>query len=166
MPKNEQAEAAAPKSTAELLELARARVAKLEQRQTTENVLNALNRGDKVSFRFGRNIPERVNKAGETVAARSQRILEGEVLGVQDQRDEAGNLTGKIVKVQAGEGFDADVYKVNARDITSVGGADTTQDEEAREDEDGLTDEEARERAEAVAANGGPIDGEDPLNQE
>jgi hypothetical protein len=121
----------APKTTQELLDLARARVAKLEQRLTTENVLNGISAGDEVTFRFGRNIPERTNKAGEVVPARAARILSGVVLGVQDVLAEDGSLTNKIVKVQAGEGFDADTYKVNARDITSVGGSDTTQEDEA-----------------------------------
>lgn len=152
---------AAPKSTQELLELAEARVAKLKQRLTTENVLNGISAGDQVSFRFGRNIPERINKAGETVPARAARILSGVVLGVQDVTGEDGSITNKIVKVQAGEGFEADTYKVNARDITSVGDSDTTQEDEA-------------DIAEATAAAAGedPVearddvleDGTDPLD--
>jgi hypothetical protein len=130
MANNETPAVAAPKSTAELLVLARARVAKLEQRATTEAVLNGISAGDAVTFRFGRNIPERTNKAGETVPARAARILSGIVLGVQDVMDDAGQLANKIVKVQAGEGFDADTYKVNARDITSVGDAATEQDDD------------------------------------
>lgn len=145
----------APKSTQELLDLARARVAKLEQRLTTENVLNGISAGDQVDFRFGRNIPERVNKAGETVPARAARILSGIVLGVQDVADDNGAIINKIVKVQAGEGFDADTYKVNARDITSVGGSDTTQDDDAADapadeaaDDQGVEEADPLENAE------------------
>lgn len=153
MAKETPAVAAAPKTTAELLALARARVAKLEQRETTENVLNGIEAGNAVTFRFGRNIPERTNKAGDTVPARSARILSGTVLGVQDVTDpETGAITNKIIKVQAGEGFDADTYKVNARDITSVGDANTEQDE------DDALQEEA-DMAEAAAAS----QGEDPV---
>lgn len=156
MAKNETAVAAAPKSTAELLVLARARVAKLEQRETTEAVLNGISAGDAVTFRFGRNIPERTNKAGETVPARAARIMSGVVLGVQDVRDEeTGALTNKIVKVQAGEGFDADTYKVNARDITSVGGAATEQDDDDAEDGEFAADAPSEE----LFDEGDPLDG-------
>lgn len=133
MAKNENAaaaEAAAPKTTQELLALAQARVAKLTQRLTTENVLNGIEAGQTVGFRFGRNIPERTNKAGETVPARAARQLMGTVVGVKDITDDNGAVTGKLIKVQSGEGFEADTYTVNARDITSVGDDDTTQDDE------------------------------------
>lgn len=145
---------AAPKSTAELLVLARARVAKLEQRATTEAVLNGISAGDAVTFRFGRNIPERTNKAGETVPARAARILSGIVLGVQDVMGDDGQLANKIVKVQAGEGFDADTYKVNARDITSVGDAATEQD-----DDDLGVEEADAPASEEVLEEGDPLDG-------
>jgi hypothetical protein len=145
---------AAPKSTAELLVLARARVAKLEQRATTEAVLNGISAGDAVTFRFGRNIPERTNKAGETVPARAARILAGIVLGVQDVMGDDGQLANKIVKVQAGEGFDADTYKVNARDITSVGDAATEQD-----DDDLGVEEADAPASEEVLEEGDPLDG-------
>jgi hypothetical protein len=145
---------AAPKSTAELLVLARARVAKLEQRETTEAVLNGISAGDAVTFRFGRNIPERTNKAGETVPARAARILSGIVLGVQDVMGDDGQLANKIVKVQAGEGFDADTYKVNARDITSVGDAATEQD-----DDDLGVEEADAPASEEVLEEGDPLDG-------
>lgn len=144
------AEVAAPKTTQELLTLAEARVAKLRQRLTTENVLNGIEAGQEVTFRFGRNIPERTNKAGETVPARAARILSGIVKGSQDTLDAEGNVNGKVFKIESGEGFDADTYKVNARDITSVGGSDTTQDED---------DTEAADIAEAEAAAAG----EDPV---
>lgn len=145
---------AAPKSTAELLVLARARVAKLEQRATTEAVLNGISAGDAVTFRFGRNIPERTNKAGETVPARAARILSGSVLGVQDVMGDDGQLANKIVKVQAGEGFDADTYKVNARDITSVGDAATEQD-----DDDLGVEEADAPASEEVLDESDPLDG-------
>ena len=145
---------AAPKTTAELLVLARARVAKLEQRETTETVLNGISAGDAVTFRFGRNIPERTNKAGETVPARAARILSGIVLGVQDVMGDDGQLANKIVKVQAGEGFDADTYKVNARDITSVGDAATEQD-----DDDLGVEEADAPASEEVLEEGDPLDG-------
>lgn len=154
MANNETANAAAPKSTAELLVLARARVAKLEQRATTEAVLNGISAGDAVTFRFGRNIPERTNKAGETVPARAARILSGIVLGVQDVMGDDGQLANKIVKVQAGEGFDADTYKVNARDITSVGDAATEQD-----DDDLGVEETDAPASEEVLEEGDPLDG-------
>jgi hypothetical protein len=154
MANNETANAAAPKSTAELLVLARARVAKLEQRATTEAVLNGISAGDAVTFRFGRNIPERTNKAGETVPARAARILSGIVLGVQDVMGDDGQLANKIVKVQAGEGFDADTYKVNARDITSVGDAATEQD-----DDDLGVEEADAPASEEVLEEGDPLDG-------
>ena len=154
MANNETANAAAPKSTAELLVLARARVAKLEQRATTEAVLNGISAGDAVTFRFGRNIPERTNKAGETVPARAARILSGIVLGVQDVMGDDGQLANKIVKVQAGEGFDADTYKVNARDITSVGDAATEQDD----DDLGVEEADAPD-SEEVLEEGDPLDG-------
>ena len=154
MAKNENAAVAAPKSTAELLVLARARVAKLEQRATTEAVLNGISAGDAVTFRFGRNIPERTNKAGETVPARAARILSGTVLGVQDVMGDDGQLANKIVKVQAGEGFDADTYKVNARDITSVGDAATEQD-----DDDLGVEEADAPASEEVLEEGDPLDG-------
>lgn len=157
MAKQKQADnaVATPKPTQELLDLARARVAKLEQRLTTENVLNGISAGDAVTFRFGRNIPERVNKAGETVPARSARIMSGVVLGVQDVTDEeTGAVINKIVKVQAGEGFDADTYKVNARDITSVGDAATEQD-----DDDADSDDDALEApADEVVDESDPLD--------
>jgi hypothetical protein len=154
MANNETANAAAPKSTAELLVLARARVAKLEQRATTEAVLNGISAGDAVTFRFGRNIPERTNKAGETVPARAARILSGIVLGVQDVMGDDGQLANKIVKVQAGEGFDADTYKVNARDITSVGDAATEQD-----DDDLGVEEADAPASEELLDEGDPLDG-------
>lgn len=153
MANNETANAAAPKTTAELLVLARARVAKLEQRETTEAVLNGISAGDAVTFRFGRNIPERTNKAGETVPARAARILSGIVLGVQDVMGDDGQLANKIVKVQAGEGFDADTYKVNARDITSVGDAATEQDE------DDLAVEDDAPASEEVLDESDPLEG-------
>lgn len=152
MAKNETpavAEAAAPKTTQELLTLAEARVAKLRQRLTTENVLNGIEAGQTVGFRFGRNIPERTNKAGEVVPARAARQLTGVVVGVKDILGDAGEVTGKLIKVQSGEGFDADTYTVNARDITSVGDEATDQDDD---------DSEAADIAEAEAAAAG----EDP----
>lgn len=142
--------AAAPKTTQELLTLAEARVAKLRQRLTTENVLNGIEAGQTVGFRFGRNIPERTNKAGETVPARAARQLTGVVVGVKDILGDAGEVTGKLIKVQSGEGFDADTYTVNARDITSVGDEATEQDDD---------DSEAADIAEAEAAAAG----EDPV---
>lgn len=154
MANNENAAVAAPKSTQELLALAQARVAKLTQRLTTENVLNGIEAGQTVGFRFGRNIPERTNKAGETVPARAARQLTGVVMGVQDITDDAGNLTGKVIKVQAGEGFDADIYKVNARDITSVGDTATEQDDDDAAIEDDASEAPASEEV---------LDGEDPL---
>lgn len=154
MANNETANAAAPKTTAELLVLARARVAKLEQRETTETVLNGISAGDAVTFRFGRNIPERTNKAGDTVPARAARILSGIVLGVQDVMGDDGQLANKIVKVQAGEGFDADTYKVNARDITSVGDAATEQD-----DDDLGVEEADAPASEEVLDESDPLDG-------
>lgn len=159
MAKNETPAAAteaAPKTTQELLVLAQARVAKLQQRLTTENVLNGISAGDKVSFRFGRNIPERTNKAGETVPARAARQLSGIVLGVQDVMGEDGTVANKIIKVQAGEGFDADTYKVSARDITSVGDNATDQDDEEQEAADIA-------EAEAAAAGEDPVEARDDV---
>jgi hypothetical protein len=166
MAKNENAaaaEAAAPKTTQELLTLAEARVAKLRQRLTTENVLNGIEAGQTVGFRFGRNIPERTNKAGETVPARAARQLSGTVMGVQDILDDNGVLTGKVIKVQAGEGFDADIYKVNARDITSVGDTATDQDDEEQEAADIAEAEAAAAGEDPVEARDDALDGVDPL---
>jgi len=159
---------AQPKSTQELLTLAEARVAKLKQRLTTENVLNGIEAGQTVGFRFGRNIPERTNRAGEVVPARAARQLTGTVVGVKDITDDNGAVTGKLIKVQSGEGFDADTYTVNARDITSVGDNDTTQDDdddaEARQELADVTEAVAgAEGVDAVQARDEVMDEADPL---
>ena len=58
------------------------------------------------------------------------------------------------LKVEHGEGFDADTYKVNARDITSVGDAATEQD-----DDDLGVEEADAPASEEVLDESDPLDG-------
>jgi len=128
----------APKTTAELLEAARARVAKLEQRLVTEQVLASIAEGMTVDFRFGRNVEEKKNEAGEVIReARQARILTGTVVGVRDATVGEGDnaRTVKQVKVRSGEGFDAQDYVIRAQDITKVGEADTSDQADEASDE-------------------------------
>lgn len=71
--------AAAPKTTEELLVIAKARVAKLEQRLLTEQLLNNVEVNDEVTIKFGRG--EKVRHiAGKVVATNlpSLVVLDGE----------------------------------------------------------------------------------------
>lgn len=62
-----EAVAAAPKTTEELLVIAKARVAKLEQRLLTEQLLNNVEANDEVTIKFGRGDKVR-HIAGKVVA--------------------------------------------------------------------------------------------------
>lgn len=136
-------QAAAPKTTVELLELARARVAKLEQRLVTEQVLASISAGDNVEFRYGRTQAEKRDEAGNvTQEAREARILSGVVEGTRDVAGPRGS-TVKQVRIRAGEGFEAEFYNVSATAITKIGEADTGSSEEDEADE--ATADEANE---------------------
>ncbi len=87
------------KTTAQKLEAARALVAKYEQQLDSETILNNIEVGDDVSFKFGR---------GEKA-----RVLEGSVVAVGEVE-----RLGLVAAVQSGEGIDVQTYKVRVLDIT------------------------------------------------
>lgn len=76
-------------------------LAKYKQQKLTEAIMNNIEIGDDVDFTYGR--------------ADSKRTLTGKVVvGITDDEN-----WGKIVGIEAGEGFDKKVYKVRVPDITA-----------------------------------------------
>lgn len=126
---------AAPKTTRELLAIAEARVATLKQRLVTEQVLESIQPGMNVEFRFGRAAEAKTDEAGNvTQEAREARILVGEVVAVRDAKGPKDS-TFKQVRIRSGEGFDEEFFNVPAKAITKIGDAATgsTEADEAEE---------------------------------
>lgn len=94
------------KTTADKLAAAQALVAKYEQELRSEALVNNIEIGDDADFIFGR---------GE-----SKKTLTGKV--VVPLTD--GGTAGKVVGVEAGEGFDKKVYKVRVTEIIANRTAD------------------------------------------
>lgn len=81
-------------------------LAKYRQQKLTEALLNNIEVGDDVDFNYGR--------------AETRRVITGSVtVGITE--DESW---GKIVGIEAGEGFDKKVYKVRVADIVANRTAD------------------------------------------
>ncbi|WNV48146.1 hypothetical protein Ql52_gp010 [Caulobacter phage Quill_5.2] len=100
-----QAEAKAPKTTAQRLEAAKALVVKLTAQLAQEIAANDVRLGDTVKFEFGR---------GE-----KRRTLSGVVSARKEaETDEDGSTTPVLLKVDVGVGFDATSYKLRISEIT------------------------------------------------
>ncbi len=98
--------AAAPKTIAEKLAEAQARVAKLQSQLNTENILNSIAQGDTVTFNYGR---KEVKELTGVVFAQGPRV------------DERGR-TSRIALVDVGEGIEATRYTIRVQDILSING--------------------------------------------
>lgn len=118
-------EAKTPLTTAEKLEQAKARVAKLEQALLTEQLLNNIEEGDQVKIKFGR---------GEKV-----RHIDGKVVGVA--RADDGTVSAVAV-------IDSELatYKVAVRDVLANPTADARRN-------DGQTTEAAAASLDSVDAD-------------
>lgn len=111
--------AAAPKTTAEKLAEAEARVAKLRAQLNTENILNSIAAGDVVTFKYGR---------------KEVLTLEGVVFAQGPRTDERGRVS-RIALIDVGEGIDAQRYTVRVQDILSINGDAAPVSDEAEADE-------------------------------
>ena len=89
-----------PRTLADKLVAAEALVAKLRAEINNEAIRNDIREGDAITFTFGR--------------AEKKRELAGTIVGIKDDETQ-----GKLLRVMVGEGFDAEAYKVNVRDVTS-----------------------------------------------
>lgn len=87
------------RTLAEKIELTKALLAKYEQEQVTAAIMNNIEAGDDVTFKYGR---------GDT-----RKSIDGRVVTVGDSNQ------GKLAVVQYGEGLDVKVVKVRVADITA-----------------------------------------------
>ena len=114
--------AASKKTLEERLLDAKAVVAKLEQQIATRNLINNVDKGDKVVFNYGR--------------AEKKRSLTGIITAKKETEQ------GLQLKIVVGEDFDAEDYKVFARDITenlTKGTTAPADADEGQDDNDPLT---------------------------
>jgi hypothetical protein len=88
----------APKLLEERLADARALVDRLEAEIENEVIKNDVREGDRIKFVFGR--------------ATTRRELVGLVRGIAIDR-----VQGMLLRVESGEGFHAESYKINIRDV-------------------------------------------------
>ena len=100
-----------PKTLEQKLAAAEALVAKYKAAIANEQALRDVQVGDNVTFKYGR------AGLGEGV-----RTLTGTVKAMQEI--EEGTAKGLNLRVEVGEGFDAELFKVHARDIVSNASAD------------------------------------------
>ena len=101
-------------TNAEKIAYYREQIAKLEAVEASAGIRNNIEKGDNVTFNWGR---------GE-----KRRVLTGAVVGIKD------DTNGRWVAILSGEGFDANTYKVRVADITANPDADARNGEVAVEE--------------------------------